>query len=496
MSMLETWLVLTAAVLFVGGAALVWQGWRGVPKLSEPICRKCGYDLRGLNWISSARICPECGTDLARETAVSFGKLKVNRRGLVAGGVLMAVALILPFSVNLVVLMFQHGGRLSASTESLLAKVEADPSDKSSWQQLCDRYLAGKLKPTETAAAVETVIAQLKADPSRQGVPLSWSGDLLRAAITDGVVASAQLTRLCAAYYGPEPKVRLRPRSRNGKAPAFRVENAPVLDLVGLRGLIALREVTVDGVAVDLEPRFTVGKTRHVLSGGAGRPIEAEITLPLEAGTHTVVFQLDRGAIGEQTNLDLRYEGRPGQADRWPTTLWKQSLTMTRKLEVLPRGQHAVDLVTDPKLDPTKCVTVSAITVSAHHEARRDRLELSPRIQIINPPVPAVFRVCVELDGEKRQIYQYGAFSKGNSRGASSGMGSRIDDLPPALKSIKVILEPDPDFAEDSLDVDSIWGQPIVIENVKLERDDLELEMKPADERIPPAPQGGFGASS
>lgn len=50
----------------------------------------------------------------------------------------------------------------------------------------------------------------------------------------------------------------------------------------------------------------------------------------------------------------------------------------------------------------------------------------------------------------------------------------------------RIILEPDPEFAEDLLTVDRIWGKPIVIENVKLERYDLEEEVLPATQSAGP----------
>lgn len=54
--------------------------------------------------------------------------------------------------------------------------------------------------------------------------------------------------------------------------------------------------------------------------------------------------------------------------------------------------------------------------------------------------------------------------------------GSRFRDakIPRELKTVDVTLQPDLKFAEEKMDVDRIWGKPIVFKNVPLERYDLE----------------------
>lgn len=71
MSFLSLQFVVVPAVIFISLFLNIRKG-RGLPKISEPYCGKCCYDLR-VNWNSAAH-CPECGTDLQEPNAIFFGK--------------------------------------------------------------------------------------------------------------------------------------------------------------------------------------------------------------------------------------------------------------------------------------------------------------------------------------------------------------------------------------------------------------------------------------
>ena len=63
-------------------------------------------------------------------------------------------------------------------------------------------------------------------------------------------------------------------------------------------------------------------------------------------------------------------------------------------------------------------------------------------------------------------------------RASFSSVNRSTDEPLAEVKTVRIFLEPDPEFAETipSPSADCIWGQPIVIENVKLDRYDLEEE--------------------
>src|SRR3954468_14250449 len=71
---------------------LLYLGWRGRVVGSQPVCRKCGFDLTGLPVTSTN--CPECGSDLQMAHATRRGHL-VRRRGLLwSGAILLFMALV------------------------------------------------------------------------------------------------------------------------------------------------------------------------------------------------------------------------------------------------------------------------------------------------------------------------------------------------------------------------------------------------------------------
>jgi hypothetical protein len=67
---------------------LLFLGWRGRVVGSQPVCRRCGFDLTGLPVTSTA--CPECGSDLRKPHTTRTGHL-LRRWGMLwTGAVLLA----------------------------------------------------------------------------------------------------------------------------------------------------------------------------------------------------------------------------------------------------------------------------------------------------------------------------------------------------------------------------------------------------------------------
>ncbi len=241
---------LVAAIFFVAGLILLWQGWRGLPEFSEPYCRKCGYDVRGLNWVEPARKCPECGSDLAAAGAVRFGKYRRRPRRMALGACVLGLVLFLPFGLRMAVMLLNRPPA-AQSTPSLLATLATNGDDAFTWQELTRRYNSGRLSRGQGATAVNHLIAWLNANPSRRRRPLAWSGDLVKTAIADGVVSGEELARLSDAFYGPAPEVKVRQRLRQGKKLKFEIEGRIAWNLPGLQHLVALRSVSLDGKPVE-----------------------------------------------------------------------------------------------------------------------------------------------------------------------------------------------------------------------------------------------------
>lgn len=88
-------LIATPAVI---GLLLLWRGLWPRRTGDAPHCRRCGYNLTGLDLSAAGARCPECGTDVTRERAVAIGRRR-TRRGLVACGVVALLLALVPAGI-------------------------------------------------------------------------------------------------------------------------------------------------------------------------------------------------------------------------------------------------------------------------------------------------------------------------------------------------------------------------------------------------------------
>src|SRR5436190_7656503 len=83
--------VILPLLLLVIGIVFLAVGWRGRTIDNHPICRKCGFDLFGLD---AAVRCPECGTELSAN-AIRLGHRAVRRWPLGIGVVFLLPSLLI-----------------------------------------------------------------------------------------------------------------------------------------------------------------------------------------------------------------------------------------------------------------------------------------------------------------------------------------------------------------------------------------------------------------
>ena len=95
---LLAFLPIVVVILSAIGLAMLVLGFRGQPIFSSPRCAKCGYDLRNVQFMSSDAAvgnCPECGNELARVGAVSFGRWQQQPKRIVWGVALLVLPWVL-----------------------------------------------------------------------------------------------------------------------------------------------------------------------------------------------------------------------------------------------------------------------------------------------------------------------------------------------------------------------------------------------------------------
>jgi hypothetical protein len=167
-------------------------------------------------------------------------------------------------------------------------------------------------------------------------------------------------------------------------------------------------------------------------------------------------------------------DGRPGTVDKWPTPFTTWQATFKQKITIVPADQSIVELVTDPALDPFKKVTFGVQQAGARLSSGGVQIAITwSHADAADPPLS--YRVTVIAGDQK---IDFGSIFTGkteaNSSTSSLGSPRSIKSLPPDVKSIDVLLTPDPKNAERFVGVERIWGVEHKIENVKLERFDLQ----------------------
>ncbi len=455
-------LFLVAAMVI--GIILIVRGIRGVPEFSEPHCRKCNYDVRMLDWSREERVCPECGSDLTQPKAVRFGNYRKRPKMIWSGAGLCALPLVL---IALVVLQQVLGIRWQnfESNASIIANLSNTADSPWDWRKLEDRYDSGKLSDREVAAAIDQLIAHLAKKNKPHG-PLHWADDFFELALENGHISEEQLQRLAEAYYGSEPTLRMRDRIAEGKPVQIEVQSMNSWDLPGLKHVMAVREVRAGDKSIEMNSRYENNLGMDAFSGGSrSSGFEFRSGNTLAPGGHELTLVFDWGLLVENAPSPPKLNGRPGQKEHWPKPIMTRSIEVKRKLEVVPEGESVIALVTDPERDPSESFSIPKIQVFPYGE----QLQLETKIQVSEIEVAVSARLFLDLEGV---AYELGTYTREGGRSSYSSQ-RRVDHLPKDLTRIDVRMEPDTKLALEQTTANEIWGEPILIRNVLLERFDV-----------------------
>ena len=86
-------LVVLSGLLAVGGAWLTLRSLFPKRQGGTPFCRKCRYNLTGIDLQSPEARCPECGAFLSFAKAVTVGERHVRARRLAMGVIILLFGL-------------------------------------------------------------------------------------------------------------------------------------------------------------------------------------------------------------------------------------------------------------------------------------------------------------------------------------------------------------------------------------------------------------------
>lgn len=125
--------------------------------------------------------------------------------------------------------------------------------------------------------------------------------------------------------------------------------------------------------------------------------------------------------------------------------------------------------MTDPKVDPSRtgAVKINTIRVIRERGGQRATVDMAINGNI----VPCSFDLTLRIAGKE---YPIGWFVASPNSSSISGLTAHLEGLDPAAQAADVLLRPNPAHAEGTVGVDRIWGGPVDVLGVPVERFDLQ----------------------
>ncbi|NLE57757.1 MAG: hypothetical protein GX616_05305, partial [Planctomycetes bacterium] len=470
-------LVLAGSALIVG-VIFIYRGIRGVPVLSDPKCTRCGYDLR---WIKPDVnvVCPECGSDLTVRRAIRFAEYQRRPRSILVGLGLIVAVFVVPAGLRFLLVRSRvppmtPASRGSLPTSTLITNLATTASQPWDWRELEQRLNAGQLSKQDTAAAIDQLIKHMQTKPNGWRQPLPWCDRFVSAADKAGFISDEQFGRLAQAFYGARPDVKARSRLRQGQPFTFELGYGTGWSLPGLKLVTALSRTRLEGAGeLGVSDPFRDDRKPadpDELSGTGPWSIRGRVLADLPPGKHNLVLEVDAGLIDESRPFKTDNVDKPGQAKRWPKTRCRWNTTVTVPVEIVAPDRPAVELVIDEKLNPMALGQLSATARLFARSETKSTLELT--IHGRGLPISIASVVVVKVAGQ--EVWR-GSFCVGPAGQFDyGGLGGEIARPAPHVTTLDVILTPSVELAEKETLYDRIWGKEIVLENVPLQREDLE----------------------
>jgi len=450
----------------------------GVPKLTEPHCAKCGYDLRGYTAEPPTR-CSECGADLTTFHAVRWGEMQRPRGA--AMWIPIGLAMLLPLiAIGLLkrgairpMPVFGPAVLPTKSNQALLASLPQNVQQPWTWQELDRRLVGGKLSNSEIATAIDCLIVDLS--KQNQPPPLNWSQSFVEHAINSGAIGETQYTRLAQAFHGT-PKLRIATKVRQGKVLAFTIDYGSPWTLPGVTLLKSLQPVKLaDGTEFETTALLDPNNGRGIpnpdyLSSSGARGISGNLRIDLSPGQYVANFVLDAGewVQGGSSSVD----NEPGQPVHWPSPIRSQwTLQIQAPFEVVPADQSPVELVTDPVFDPQVNGNIKVRSLRVIHFGAGQRMMVA--LSLDAKDLDYCFDVAVQVNGVE---YPLGIIFATRGGVAMWNGQCNLTGLAAEVTTADLILRPDSTRAENAIGMGRIWGATVELLNQPLQRYDVRVQ--------------------
>ncbi|MDP9174624.1 MAG: hypothetical protein M3O30_12275 [Planctomycetota bacterium] len=418
---------------------LIRAGWRGQAIDDHPVCKKCGFDLSGKP-PESVR-CSECGEVLTPD-AVEVGN-RVKRRPLIIGGIAFLLIGVLaefaPLSST-----FRNFGWLAHAPFSFLA-YEAKGSSFSlhaSLTELQRRLAAGKLSQPQIDTLADMALAKQR-DLKQEWV-MQWS-DFLEKAQTTGHLSPARWQTY--AQQSLLYSIKARPVIRRGAPWPIEVE------VIGRNGMLPHFGCVVQGTTATAGNQS--GRLPAMIYGMPLLSLSLKMPQILGRGFSA---GLPEGASRVQLsqNVDIK-EGFLTSGITLASLLETNNVNVT----VLPAGQSSVTLKPDPSALSAIQRSITTGPVVYSNSGPFTRLEVT--INVISPPVDVAFAVYAR-NGTKE--WRLGEIPCKVAERTMRRFNVGNPDFAAHPDPLDLILRPDVETAEATVDINQIWDGELTLKNV------------------------------
>jgi hypothetical protein len=446
-------LVMLTLAGVMAGVVLLLVGRRLRRVDNHPTCRRCRFDLIGLG--PEHDTCPECGAALSGERAIRVGNRRAHR-GVVALGAVVVLASLLIGS-GLVALRVSGADANTFKPVWLLTR-EARGSGTSSSKALAElgrRMQADALAERTTKELVALGLAR-QADLGRPW-DTAW-GDFLDAAWANGAMSGED--RATFVLQGVQFSLRVRGRivvdAPLGVRLAFTPARLGSSSNVEVR--FFLRSLTIGGEdnTAEIKGRFSIAGTSFSSSTSTPQKI---LHAPL--GPQDLVSEWDLSIADGQAEGEMIH----------------RTILLRKPVTVAPAGTPPVEAVTDPRVREALLAKLS-VSVLRVREGTPQTCDIQVDFEglachlvgeiYLRESTPAN-----APPGFVAREWLVTPHFLGPDRGHQSSAWDASPLQGPApldVSVVDVVFKPGVEQAAGNPDVESMWGEELVIPGVKVER--------------------------
>jgi hypothetical protein len=507
--------LLLGIVLIHVAAFLIYQGWFPRRSGKDSFCRKCGYNLRGLQ----ADSCPECGNFLTSRTIIKGQRVRRNWLGVIG----LAFALL---SIGSITFAFNASLRnMDWETHkplfwllSNLESTDATVRDRA-WPECTRRFAANELSDGDKSkldAAICRIIARggapdairnhvvdryaLLNDAQKNIVFASLLADLRGNAFVGMVAATSRLDELIthnlltASQIDQLEQAALKAQTSKTRVLAldwllnFIGDRAAANALTAVRRdqfftqamppVLSVRPETVAGMRVPFRiAYYGRGPNRSWWSREELLSVALDDNPPQPHGSSGTGNGFSSGSTGSSIPNDSpgkhalhvtvrtsAFTGTYPAADEKQPPFWTRTVTLDGAFVALPKTTtDDITLIEDPAAADAirRSITVRDIRAS---DKAYDRLSMT--ISIKNPPYDIAFDVIARCNGKD---YPIGSIY--SSAGEEHNFGVDTRDFPPgaSISKIDLLLRASPTVARGTIDLYEIWNGQVTVPNLSVE---------------------------